>query len=243
MIKNYLKIAWRNLIKNKAHTFINVTGLSVGMAVAILIGLWIWDELSYDTYFQNHDKIVQVWQHQTFNGKVGSQVAMPIPLGTMLSKNYRSDFKYVVLSSWNFDHILSYGDKKITQSGSFMEPEAPDMLTLHMLKGSRGALKDPSSIILSDKVAKIIFGDADPMNKTLKLDNKQLVKVAGVYQDLPHNTTFRDLSFIIPWDLYLSSQAWVKEATTRWGNNSFQIFAQLRDNANINIVDSLDKND
>jgi len=78
MIKNYLKIAWRNLLKNKAHTFINVTGLSVGMAVAMLIGLWIWDELSFDKYFQNHDRIVQVWQHQTFNGKVGSQTAMPI---------------------------------------------------------------------------------------------------------------------------------------------------------------------
>ncbi|MEB0249675.1 ABC transporter permease, partial [Mucilaginibacter sp. 5B2] len=79
MFRNYLKISWRNLTKNKAHTFINVTGLSVGMAVAILIGLWIWDELSYDKNFQNHAKIVQVWQHQTFNGKVSSQTAMPIP--------------------------------------------------------------------------------------------------------------------------------------------------------------------
>src|SRR3954466_2203081 len=121
MIKNYLKISWRNLTKHKVHTFINVTGLSVGMAVAILIGLWIWDEISYDKYFKNHDKIVQVWQHQTFNGKIGSQISMPVPLGIMLDKNYRSDFKYVVLSSWNYDHILAYGDKKLTKEGSFMQ--------------------------------------------------------------------------------------------------------------------------
>src|SRR3569833_915347 len=88
MIKNYLKIAWRNLLKNKAHTFINVTGLSVGMAVAMLIGLWIWDELSYDKYFQIYNRLVQVWQHQTFNGERGSQTSMPMPLGPKL----RADF-------------------------------------------------------------------------------------------------------------------------------------------------------
>src|ERR1700710_1143233 len=100
MIRNYLKIAWRNLLKNKVHTFINVTGLSVGMAVAILIGLWIWDELSYDKYFKNYDRVVQVMQHQTLNNEVLTQTNMPIPLGTMLRDDYKGDFKYVVLSSW-----------------------------------------------------------------------------------------------------------------------------------------------
>ncbi|MCQ6960015.1 ABC transporter permease [Mucilaginibacter aquariorum] len=238
MFRNYLKISWRNLVKNKVHTFINVTGLSVGMAVAMLIGLWIWDELSYDRYFKNHEKIVQVWQHQTFNGKVGSQISMPIPLGTMLDKDYRSDFKYVVLSSWNYEHILAFGDKKITKQGSFMQPEAPDMLSLKMLKGSRKALTDPSSILLSQNVAKIIFGSENPMDKTIKLDNQHLVKVAGIYEDLPHNTSFRDLTFILPWDLYPVSQPWVKRAQTQWGNNSFQIFAQLNDNTNINKVNA-----
>ena len=88
MIKNYLKIAWRNLFKNKAHTFINVTGLSVGMAVAMLIGLWIWDELSYDKYFQNYNRLVQVMQHQTFNGERGTQNSEPLPLGPKLRSDY-----------------------------------------------------------------------------------------------------------------------------------------------------------
>ncbi|MBD1387545.1 ABC transporter permease [Mucilaginibacter rigui] len=241
MIKNYLKISWRNLTKNKAHTFINVTGLSVGMAVAILIGLWIWDEISYNKNFQNEDKIVQVWQHQTFNGKVGSQVAMPIPLGTMLREEYTGtgkDFKYVTLSSWNYDHIVAFGDKKITQQGSFMQPEVTEMLTLKMLKGTRGGLKDPSSILLSQKVATALFGSDDPMNKTIKLDNKQLVKVTGVYADLPRNSTFNELNIILPWDLYPINQEWIKRASTQWGNNSFQIFAQLNDKADINKVNA-----
>ena len=241
MFKNYLKISWRNLTKNKAHTFINVTGLSVGMAVAILIGLWIWDEISYNKYFQNESKVVQVWQHQTFNGKVGSQVAMPIPLGTMLREEYTGagkDFKYVTLSSWNYDHIVAFGDKKLTQTGSFMQPEVTEMLTLKMLKGTRDGLKDPSSILLSQKVATALFGSDDAMNKTIKLDNKQLLKVTGVYEDMPRNSTFYDLNIILPWDLYPISQDWIKRASTQWGNNSFQIFAQLNDKADINKVNA-----
>jgi len=117
MIKNYLKVAWRNLLKNKAHTFINITGLSVGMAVAMLIGLWIWDEISFNKHFRSYNNIVQVMQHQTFNGNIGTQTAMPIPLGTKLRQDYtgnNKDFKYVVLSTWTGDHILSHGDKKLT---------------------------------------------------------------------------------------------------------------------------------
>jgi putative ABC transport system permease protein len=235
MLKNYIKIAWRNMGKNKFSTIINISGLAVGMAVAILIGLWIWDELSFNKYFKNHDSLVLVMQHQTQNGNVGTQSSMPIPLGYELRKNYGSDFKYVVLSKTG-EHILSYGEKKLNQTGNYMQAEAPDMLTLNMLKGSRKGLSDPSSILLSATLAKAIFGDADPMDKILKIDSKWNVKVTGVYEDMPKNTEFNDITFIAPWDLYLTSHTWVKEATTRWGNNSWQIIAQLNPNADINNV-------
>lgn len=239
MIKNYLKIAWRNLFKNKAHTFINVTGLSVGMAVAMLIGLWIWDELSYDKYFQNYNRLVQVMQHQTFNGERGTQNSIPLPLGPKLRTDYTGpdkDFKYVVMSTWTQGHIVAYKDKKLSQSGNCMQPEALDMLTLKMLKGKRTALKDPSSVVLSAKLAKALFGDADPMNQIIKIDNKTVVKVTGVYEDLPRNTSFNDMAFILPWDLYLSTNPWTKRNLNEWGNNSWQIFAQLNANTNIDQV-------
>ena len=236
MIKNYLKIAWRNLIKNKAHTFINVTGLSVGMAVAILIGLWIWDELSYDKYHQNYDRIVQVMQHQTINGETGTQTAMPIPLGVKLRDDYMGDFKYVVLSSWTFGHIVAYGDKKLLTEGNYMQQEAPDLLSLKMLKGTRSGLNDPSSVLLSATLAKSLFGDADPLFKIVKLNNRNSVKVTGVYEDMPRNTTFHNVSLIAPWELYKTNEEWLKRAATQWGNNSFQVFAMLKDNADINKV-------
>src|SRR5580692_7911915 len=130
MIRNYFKIAWRNLIKNKAHSFINIVGLSVGMAVAMIIGLWIWDELSYDKDNPNYDKIAQVMQNTTSNGETETWTPVPLPLGAELRKSYGSDFKWVVLSSWTEKHFLTSGDKKITKNGNFFEPGATDMLGL-----------------------------------------------------------------------------------------------------------------
>src|SRR4249919_1323139 len=100
MFKNYLKIAWRNLGKNKVSSFINIGGLAVGMAVAMLIGLWIYDELSFDKYHKNYNHIAQVMQHQTFNGKVYSDQSIPFPLAGELRNNYGSNFKYLAMASW-----------------------------------------------------------------------------------------------------------------------------------------------
>src|ERR1700722_4948973 len=137
MIKNYLTIAWRNLIKNRASSFINIGGLAVGLAVVMLIGLWIWDELSFDRYHKNYDRISQVIQNVTNNGEVQTWQTVPFPLADELRKSYGSNFKYVVMSSGSGDHILTLGDKKLTKSGNYMEPEGPDMLSLKMLKGTR----------------------------------------------------------------------------------------------------------
>jgi putative ABC transport system permease protein len=236
MFKNYIKIAWRSMTKNRFSTLINISGLAVGMAVGMLIGLWIWDELTYNKYFKNYDRLVQVMQHQTLNGNVGTQNSMPLPLGYYLRQNYKSDFKYVVLSTWTTQHILTFDDKKLNYEGNYMQPEAPDMLSLKMLKGTRNGLNDPSSILLSAKLAKALFGDADPMGKTLKIDSKWNVKVTGIYEDLPKNTSFNNMDFIAPWELYRTTLPWVKTMENRWGNNSWQIFCLLKPGADINRV-------
>src|SRR5215213_1126731 len=100
MIKNYWKIAWRNLVKNRGYSAINIGGLAVGMAVAILIGLWVYDELSYDKYHENYDRIAQVMQRASFNGKTETQIANPALMGPEIRAKHGSDFKYVVQSSW-----------------------------------------------------------------------------------------------------------------------------------------------
>jgi len=236
MFKNYFKTAWRNLIRNKVHSAINITGLSVGMAVAILIGLWINDELSFNKNFPNYNRIAQVMQHQTFNGDVGTQYSLPYLMGAELKNDYAGDFKYICMSSWNDGHIIKFGDKIITQSGSFMEPSITEMLSLKMIEGQRSALKDYNSILLSSSAAKAIFGTADPMNRLLKIDNKFDVKVEGVYEDLPYNSSYSDLSFIAPWQLYIDNNNWMEKATNPWRNNSFQALVQIADNADMQKV-------
>ncbi len=230
MFRNYFKIALRNIRKSPGYSSINILGLAVGMAVAILIGLWIWDELSFDKSHENYGRLAQVMTTQTFNGEIGTGQAVAIPMAAELRSKYKNDFKYVALTSWNFDHILAVGDKKISHSGMWVQPDFPEMFSLKMLKGKRNALRDPSSIILTESLAKALFGDADPMNKVLKLDNKTELKVAGVFQDFPHNTTLYESKFFMPWDKYAMTEEWLKRAETQWGNHSFQIFVQMQPN-------------
>src|SRR4029078_6654476 len=136
MIRNYFKTAWRNLGKNKMHSFINIAGLSIGMAVAIVIGLWIYDEMSFDRNFKNHSRIAKVIQNVTNNGEVQTWMNVPFPLADELRKNYGSDFKSIVMASGIGDHILALEEKKLKKSGGFFEKGAPEMFSLEMVHGT-----------------------------------------------------------------------------------------------------------
>ncbi len=237
MLRSYFKIAFRNLIKNKGYSFINIAGLATGMAVALLIGLWIWDELTFNRYHKNYDRIAQVWQHNLYNGVKRSQVSNPYVMAEEIRNNFGSDFKYVLQSTWNFGRILTVGEKKFNKSGMYWEPQVIDMLSLRLLHGSpENALKDPYSIILSESVAKAFFEDADPIGQTIRINNKSDVKVTGVYEDIPHSSHFREMSFVMPWDLYLIESEWIKKMDNPWGSNFTQTWAQLADNANLEQV-------
>ncbi|RRB00157.1 ABC transporter permease [Larkinella rosea] len=238
MIRNYFKIALRNFVKHKGYSAINVSGLAAGMAVAILIGLWIYDELSFNTYHKTYDLVAQVMQHQTVNGRKYTGPATPFPLGRELQTRYGSNFKYVVMSSWEGDHFLSQGDQKITQKGSYMDVDAPRMLALRMLKGSQDGLREPHSILLAESAAHALFGNRDPLNQLIKIDNKLDVKVTGVYEDVPYNARYHEVTFIAPWELYVSSEKWIQRDRdqSNWGDNSFQIFVQIADNTDFDTV-------
>lgn len=231
MYRNYLKIAWRNLVKNKVYSVINVSGLAAGMAVAMLIAFWIWDEVTYDKSFANHQELAQVMT--TFVGEDGSSRTLPevcMPIGDELRSKHGSDFKNIAMTSWNFRHVLAAGDKKISGNGMWAEDKFPMMFSMNMLKGNINALTDPSSIIINASIAKTLFGDADPINKTIRLDNKDNYQVAGVFQDFPDNSTLYDSKYFLPWKKYITTEQWLRDAGTDWYNHSWQCFAQLADN-------------
>lgn len=236
MLLNYFKVAFRSLAKSRGYSAINIGGLAIGLAVTILIGLWISDELSYDKYHAHYDRIVRVMQNQTYNGKVNSQFANPAVLGQEIRDKYGDNFKHVLQSSWNSSHTLAQGQKKLLKNGSYIEPGIIDMLSLKLTSGDKRALDNTYSILLSASVAEAFFGKDNPVGKTLRIDNKFDVNVTGVYEDLPYNTSFRDLTYILPWQLYYEDNPWVKKMTNPWGSNFTQTFAELAPGANLEQV-------
>lgn len=236
MLRNYIKIAWRNLIKNKAYTIINIGGLALGMAVTLIIGLWMQDELSYDNYFANKDKIAQIYQSQTFNGQTGTGPAIPRPLEMAFREGYNDNFKHIVMTSWNNDQYLKYKETSISRPGYYTQQETPEMLGLNILKGEKDGLREINSIMLSKSTADALFGSEDPIGKVVKVNSQYDMMVSGVYEDLPFNNSFKDAKFFMPWEKYITTQEWIINAADNWGNNSFQMFVQIADNTSMDKV-------
>ncbi len=241
MFKNFLKIAWRNLLKNKIYSIINITGLASGMAVAMIIGLWIYDEVSANRHFKNYETLNQVMMHQTFDGFRGTQMALPFPLGEELKNKY-PDFKGVAMCDWGQPHSLIYGEKKFNRYGHFIGEDAINMFSIKILDGDKNPLHDPYSIVLTDETAKILFGNENPIGKMVKLDNEINLKVTAVVNKQPKNSSL-SYDYLIPFSLQESIYTWVKQYhKTNWGNNSWQAFVQLNDNANAASVNKKIKN-
>ncbi|WP_273211434.1 ABC transporter permease [Runella zeae] len=235
MLRNYFKIAFRNLLKYKGYSFINIFGLATGMAVAMLIGLWVWDELSFNKYHKNYDRIAQVWQFVNFDGTISSYNSVPIPMAEELRSKY-PDFQATSLSTYTRDVILAAGEKKLTKSGNYVQPVFVDMMSFKMLAGSSDGLKEINTIFLSESVAKAFFGTENPLNKIIRMGNKTDVKVTGVYEDLPYSSAFRDVLFLAPWELFVANDGYAKRILDEWDENSFQVFAQLKEGSSAEAV-------
>ena len=236
MLKNYLRVAFRSLLRNRFSAAINIGGLAVGMAVALLIGLWIQDELSFDKYHEHYDRIVQVLQKEKHHGKIKVWEHQPFLLLAALRTGYGDRLGHIVASIPADGLLLSSSaadEKKLPAKGLYMDAAGPDMLTLKMLKGSRAGLAgDPQSILLSASVARALFGDGDPIGKRVTMDNqwdtsKQTpVVVKGVYEDLPRNTSFHDVYFLLPWSLYASGNTYLQQQG--WDDHRINIYAELK---------------
>jgi predicted permease len=234
MIRNYFKITLRNLWNNKGYPAINIGGLAAGMAVAMLIGLWVYDELAFNRHFKNYDRIGQILQDQVIHGERNTSFSLPVPYIAELKNNYSSHFRKIVVSSQTDEYILTAGDKKLSRNGNFIEAAAPEMFTLKMLQGSWSALEEQQAIILSESTAKALFGDANPLNKLVRINTNMDMKVAGVYKDLPQNTKFHNVQFMGSWDYYLNKNQWMKNK--KWDNHAIWIFGELADGTDFDKV-------
>jgi len=245
MFKNYLKSAWRNLLKNKISSAINIGGLAIGMAVAMLIGLWILDELSFDTYNENYSSIAQIARKEISNGDVSISEGsnhFPIPLAAELRTNYNNVFKHVALASESSEHVISFDNKQFSEQGLYVEKDFTNIFTFKMLAGTSAGFDEPNSILLNKSMASSLFGKVNPVGKVLKLDNKQIVKVTGVFEDFPNNTKLYDVGFFCPFSLLVNSNQSVKNELDDWGNSSFFIYAQTVPGVSMKKISGVIKN-
>jgi putative ABC transport system permease protein len=240
MYKSYLKIGWRNLLRTKGYSFINITGLSIGMTVSMFIGLWIYDELSFDKYHENYESIAQVCvcetNTSTFEVDCGQSVQLPVSL--TLKNSYPQYFKHVLTAWWVGDFSLVRADKKLSRKGFFIEGGALEMLSLKMLKGSYSSLDNQNSIILSRSAAEAIFGAEDPMDKSLVIHGKMEAEVTGIYEDIPRNNRFSEVQFFAPWSLWMSANKWIQGKETDWDNRPFNVYVQLQPNVSMDEVNA-----
>ncbi len=235
MFKNYLLVTIRSLRKNGTYSFINIAGLSIGIVCSVLILLWVFDELSFDKLHPKADRLYQVWINASFDGKINSWTSLPLPTYEAL-KTQNSNIANTVVTDWGGDHLFTVGDKRITKRAFYASEEFLQMFQFPLTKGNaKTVLNDPTSIVITETMAKTFFGDADPLNQIIRVDNANDLKVTGVLKDVPKNSTFQ-FDFLLPWKLN-EAKAWIKESKTNWGNNSFQVFMELNNPANKDLVE------
>lgn len=231
MLQNYFKIAWRNLLKNRVTGVINILGLAIGMAVALLIGLWVQDEYQFNKNFKNHDHLGQLLLHQTFGGKTGTSWAVSLPTVPTLRNQFGDDLEAVSLASWPWKHLLTIDEKRILAQGNYVEHTFPKMFSLEMIEGNvETALTDPNSVIISESLAQTFFGDASAKGQVLQMDTESDLKVTAVFKDFPFGSSFHEMKFFTTWKLYEKTRPWVTESKDNWGNHSFQLYTQLKPN-------------
>ncbi|QNL51883.1 ABC transporter permease [Olivibacter sp. SDN3] len=243
MFKNYFTIAWRNLVRNKAYTVINIFGLALGMTITILIGLWVWDELSFNKGFKDHERIVKVLHNSSDGLHINTVGSISIPAAIELKSKYAADFEHIALYRYGRATMSTKNsDENANSFGFYAEPGFTDILSLQLVKGSVDSFADPSSILISERLATILFDKTDPIGQVIKINNESSATVTGVYQNFAPNTDFTEQQFILPWNSLVASRTWVKDAYKQWNNNSFFILAKIAKNADLEQVSGKVKN-
>jgi len=228
MLKNYLLVTIRSLRKNGFYSFINISGLAIGICCSILISLWVLDELSFNKFIPKSDRIYQVWINAVFNGEINSWTSVPLPTYEAM-KTADAHIQRSVVTDWGYDHLLTVGENRITKRGFYASEEFLEMFEFPLLAGDKTqVMDDPRSIIISQSLAKSLFGEQDPMGQTIRVDNAEDLKVTGILKDVPSNSTFQ-FDYLLTWKFREQVSAWVLRNKTNWGNYSFQVFVELDD--------------
>ncbi|MEP6948474.1 MAG: ABC transporter permease [Ginsengibacter sp.] len=240
MLKNFFKVAFRNLLWNKVFSIINISGLAIGMASSILIFLWIQNEVSYDRFHKNGERLYEVWSNDVIDNTVRSLVNTPEIMAPVL-KTEVPEIEQVSRISEDPNSLLAVGDQTLNAKGNIVDSDFLGMFSFPLIKGNiQTALSDPYSILLTEALAKKIFGNdrnnySDAIGKIIKIDNRANYKVTGILKDLPNNTQFN-------FEYLMSYESVKGNIDSDWTDISIRTFVLLRPNASFKAADSKIKN-
>ena len=226
MFRNFLTIAIRNLQKHRVHSFINIAGLATGMALTLLIALWITDELSFDHYAPDHRRIGVAMHYSYLNDEQnGTGDIIPMPWGNAFRSQYSDLFSHTALTGGSgFEALLSRGERIVTGKVLWAQMELPQMFGFRFVKGDVASAKDPSTVLISQSLATALFGSSDPIGKMVKGGNQVEFRVGGVYEDLPRNTTFHGVQAILPW--YNNANSYYN-SNSDWNDHNGNLYVEL----------------
>ncbi|WP_266368142.1 ABC transporter permease [Tellurirhabdus rosea] len=232
MLRNYLKIAWRNILKSKTFSFINVLGLALGMACSLLIWLWVKDEKSINRFHANGPRLYQVLENQRWTGnEVSTTPATPGPLAPALVAEVPEVEKAVKIT-WDEEHLLAVGEKAYKEKGRFASPDLFQIFSFPLRHGNpQTAISGPTSIVISEKVAQKLFGRTDVVGRIIRLDNQEDRQISGVMVDIPETSSLK-FDFVTPLAPYEKKNEWL----TKWDNNGIRTFVLLRAKADVDRV-------
>jgi putative ABC transport system permease protein len=236
MLKNYIKIAWRNLVNNKVYSLLNILGLAAGMAVALIIGLWVTYQYNYDRFLPDNGRLYQVMRNFNSNGDTLTFSSTSLKLADALRNNI-PEFEHVAETDGWGAHGLMVGNRKFYWYGVQAGGDFLKMFRYPFIYGNANeALKEPFSIVLTESTAKALFGNTDAINKLVRVDNHDNLKVTGVISDPPANSTFQ-FKYVIPFSYYDATQSWVRKLRTgSFMGNDFAIYAELKPGVSLGAV-------
>jgi putative ABC transport system permease protein len=234
MLRNYIKIAWRNIVKSKTFSFINVLGLALGMTCSLLILLWVQDERSMNRFHANGPRLYQVLENQQWTGsELSTTPATPGPIAAALTAEIPEVEKSVKIT-WEEEHLLARGTTGFKEKGRFASPDLFSIFSFPLRHGNpKTAITGPASIVISETVAMKLFGRTDVLGQTVRLDNTDDRQVTGVLRDIP-KTSSLTFDFVLPIAPYEAKNKWL----TEWGNNGIRTFVLLNPQADLNRVNA-----
>jgi putative ABC transport system permease protein len=224
MIRNYFKIAWRNLVKNKAFSLINISGLALGMACSLLIMLWVADEKHVDSFHKHDENLYSVFERQIHDGQIDAGHYTPGMLATEM-KLKLPEVEFAAPMAWNDLNTFEANNKILKEDGNYSGPDFFSVFSYRLIKGEpANALKDPTDIAVSKKMAEDFFGSAEEaFEKTIRYQNRKDMKISAVFENIPESSSIK-FDYLINWETFLEGNGWARD----WGNNGPQTYLVLK---------------